>query len=121
MKMRLTEITFHNFRCFKGTHSVYFASDENKTVTLFHAQNGSGKTTFLNAILWAFYGKTTGKFELADKIVNEDALKEGRTNAFVDVTFEHQGKTYTLKRVYDHASKKSEYSVRALPERSGLE
>ncbi|MDA9882710.1 AAA family ATPase [bacterium] len=108
MKMRLTEITFHNFRCFKDTHSVHFSSDEEKTVTLFHAQNGSGKTTFLNAILWTFYGKTTGKFELADKIVNDDALKEGRTTAFVDVTFEHQGKTYTLKRVYDHASKKSD-------------
>ena len=106
--MRLTEIAFHNFRCFNGTHNVYFASDEDKKVTLFHAQNGSGKTTFLNAILWAFYGKTTGKFEFADKIVNDDALKEKRTNAYVDVSFEHQGKHYTLKRTYDGATRKSE-------------
>ena len=28
----------------------------------------------------------TGKFEFADKAVNDDALKEKRTNAYVDVS-----------------------------------
>ena len=106
--MQLTEITFYNFRCFKGKHTVHFASDDGKKVTLFHAQNGSGKTTFLNAILWVFYGTTTGKFEYPDKIVNDDALKEGKTDAYVDVSFEHQGKNYILKRVHNQASGKTD-------------
>ena len=52
-------------------------------VTLIHAQNGVGKTNFLNAILWTFYNHTTGKFEQKDKIINAEAEDEGKTSASV--------------------------------------
>jgi DNA sulfur modification protein DndD len=96
--MILEEIRLSDFRCFYGDTFIRFSEDPEKNVTIIYAENGVGKTTLLNALLWCFYGETTARFEKREDIVNYDAKKEGRTVASVEVLFEHNDSRYIAKR-----------------------
>ena len=79
--MLLQKIILKNFRQFYGQQEIVFSSDTDKNVTLIHAENGVGKTTLLNAVLWCFYEKTSEKFEDPDKIVCHQAISEDNFEA----------------------------------------
>ena len=96
--MILQEVRLTDFRCFFGNSKIRFSEDPEKNVTIIYAENGVGKTTLLNAILWCFYGKTTPRFEKRKEILNYDAKKVGRTTASVEVLFEHNQQRYIAKR-----------------------
>lgn len=96
--MRLDYIRLKNFRQFYGEQVVEFGDRAGKNVTVVHAENGIGKTTLLNAILWTFYESTTNRFEHKDKILNFEAAREGVTTATVAVGFENDGVDYTVQR-----------------------
>ncbi|MEA3013345.1 MAG: sulfur modification protein DndD [Sphingomonadales bacterium] len=96
--MILEEIRLKDFRCFFGESAIRFSTDEEKNVTIIYAENGVGKTTLLNALLWCFYGETTRRFEKREDIVNHDAKKAGRQTASVEVLFSQNGKDYIAKR-----------------------
>lgn len=98
--MKLLSISLLNFRQFYGPQTIHFATDATKNVTLFHAENGVGKTTLLNAILWCFYGQkgVTAKFNSKGDILSYQAVSEKQSVAKVDVTFEHEGEMYTVTR-----------------------
>jgi DNA sulfur modification protein DndD len=98
--MILEEIRLKDFRCFYGESEIALSTDEARNVTIVYAENGVGKTTLLNALLWCFYGETTSRFEKKDDILNYDAKKEGRTMASVEVVFEHNGSRYMAKRFF---------------------
>lgn len=99
--MKLHRVKFDNFRQFYGDQQIDFAVGELKNVTLVHAENGFGKTTILNAVLWALFNQLTKKFEEPDKILNFQASDEGKHTALVDVEFEFQEKNYLVKRRFD--------------------
>ena len=99
--MILERIVLNNFRCFYGECEIFFATDAEKNVTLIHAENGVGKTTLLNALLWCFYRKTTRRFERKDDIVNHQAVSEGVNIASVEVYFKHHGEEYVAKRHFN--------------------
>ncbi len=92
--MKINKILLENFRQFYGKQELVLAADDTRNVTLIHAENGFGKTTILNAILWAFYNKTTPKFEQPEKILNFAAEAEGEKFASVSVEFEFNGEVY---------------------------
>ena len=96
--MILQEIRLTDFRCFFGDSKIRFSEDPEKNVTIIYAENGLGKTTLLNAILWCFYGETTARFEKREEILNYDAKKIGRTTASVQILFEHNQQQYIAKR-----------------------
>lgn len=96
--MILEEIRLTDFRCFFGNSTIRFSKDPEKNVTIIYAENGVGKTTLLNALLWCFYGETTSRFEKREDVLNYDAKKAGRSNAAVEVLFEHNDKRYIAKR-----------------------
>ena len=96
--MILEEIRLTDFRCFYGETFIRFSEDPNRNVTIIYAENGVGKTTLLNALLWCFYGKTTSRFEKREEILNYDAQKAGRKVASVEVLFEHNNSRYIAKR-----------------------
>lgn len=96
--MWVERIELSDFRCFHGVREIEFSTDRKKNVTLIHAENGVGKTTILNAMLWCFYGMTTPKFEQRDDLLNHDAARAGRTTAYVEVCFEHNGSRYRARR-----------------------
>ena len=98
--MLLEKITITDWRCFYGEQLIEFASQTKKNVTLIHAENGVGKTSLLNALLWCFYNKTTARFEKPDDILNHQARREGRNLATIAVEFSHEDNLYEARRIF---------------------
>lgn len=56
--MYFTKIEVQNFGVYKGTHEMCLTNQiGHRNITLIGGLNGRGKTTFLDAILLALYGK----------------------------------------------------------------
>ena len=53
--MRLVRTHIENFKLLEDI-KVEFSTDSSKPLTVIRAENGSGKTSLLYALLWAFYG-----------------------------------------------------------------
>ncbi len=107
--MKITKVELEDFRQFYGHQSIAFAQDVNKNVTLVHAENGFGKTTLLNAILWCLFEQTTTKFEQPKQIVNFDAADEGTIKASVSVEFSFREKQFLAERIFRDKNKKTEF------------
>lgn len=73
---------------------------------LIHGATGSGKTTILDAICFALYGKTSGGSRTGEMMRSEQASPSDKTQ--VDFTFALRGKTYRVVRnpKYIRASKR---------------
>lgn len=57
--MILDEVVLHNFGAYRGQHSATLTPSLNRPIVLFGALNGSGKTTFMEAMQVALYGRAT--------------------------------------------------------------
>ena len=55
-KIVIESIEFENYRQY-GDMSIHFSSSNDKNLNVIIAQNGTGKTTLLNAITWCLYGE----------------------------------------------------------------
>lgn len=99
--MFLEKIILKNFRQFYGEQEIVFSCDTEQNVTLIHAENGVGKTTLLNALLWCFYKDLTARFENPEQIVSNQAKDEGIFEAGVEVFFEHENQKYVVIRSID--------------------
>lgn len=55
--MYLDEIVLTNYRPYYGTQKLKLGYDIEKNVNVIYANNARGKSSLLNAITWAFYGK----------------------------------------------------------------
>jgi DNA sulfur modification protein DndD len=103
--MILHKLVMFNFRQFEGEQSIDFSTDPNRNVTVVHAENSTGKTTILYAMLWALYGydairdsdmqQTQSLIHngTAHMAVNPDACR-----TYVRLTFEHNRRIYVLER-----------------------
>jgi len=98
--MQIKRVRLKNFRQFYGTQELEFPNTGTKNVTLIHAENGFGKTSILNAVLWSLFKQVTPKFERPDDIVNYDAGEEGEKSASVDVEIEFKKKHYLIQRTF---------------------
>ncbi|MDF7798521.1 AAA family ATPase [Pontiellaceae bacterium B1224] len=119
--MKLVSLQMCNFRQFYGeTPLIRFATD-NQNVTVIHAENGAGKTALLNAFTWLLYDSHTKGFGSPEEKVNKRALAEadiGSTvEAWVKLSFEHNGTLYEIRRQSD-AIKVSDTEWSLKPERS---
>lgn len=112
--MRIKRLGVMNFRQFSGSHELSFSTDDKKNVTVVHGENGSGKTSLLNAFKWCFYG--TADFDTGvDKLLNEHAITLASGNERipmkVSVDFEHDGALYTVSREQQYRRVGSELDV----------
>lgn len=103
--MILERIVLENFRQFKGRQEIVFSDIRERNVTVVHAENGFGKTTLLNAILWSLYGSEgldPDDFENPDCLLYEGlalhAKDKNRVSASVELTFKHDNDRYILIR-----------------------
>lgn len=61
--MKISSITFQNFKIYKGFNKIDFNNKPNSNISLIGGKNGYGKTTFLTGLIWLFYGKMMSKVE----------------------------------------------------------
>lgn len=55
--MKIAKITLTNFRIYKNVNTISFTPFTDKNISIIAGKNGYGKTTFLTALIWVFYGK----------------------------------------------------------------
>jgi DNA repair protein SbcC/Rad50 len=86
--MRLISLSLENFRQHKSTQ-IHFPTG----LVGILGENGSGKTTILEAIAWALYGKSRGS---NDSLIWR--MAEGKSTAVAELTFAFNGQTLQVKR-----------------------
>ena len=97
--MLIRSIKLENFRQFRNESLNFGHCDDGRNVTIIIGQNGTGKSTFLQAFSWCMYGETDFK----DKsILNKQVFKEMRLgedrNVRVTLCLRHGAVEYTLVR-----------------------
>ncbi len=101
--MKLTSIKLCNFRSFYGTTpEMLLAGGDVQNTTIIHGNNGSGKTSLLNAFTWVLYEKFSAAFASIEQLVNKRAIAEAQkgqaVECWVEIGWEHEGKRYRVKR-----------------------
>ncbi|MEJ6485150.1 AAA family ATPase [Nostoc punctiforme UO1] len=101
--MKLTSIKLCNFRSFYGTTpEMLLAAGDVQNTTIIHGNNGSGKTSLLNAFTWVLYDKFSAAFASIEQLVNKRAIAEAQkgqaVECWVEIGWEHEGKRYRVKR-----------------------
>ncbi len=97
--MLIKEISLYNFRQFSGKHTISFATDPEKNITMVMGDNGSGKTTLAQAFQWALYGKTEFKIkELINRDVRDGMDPGDVYEVRVDLYIVQDGDTYQIRR-----------------------
>lgn len=96
--MRLIRAQFKNFKLLEDVR-LEFSVDPQRPLTVIRAENGSGKTSVLWALLWGFYG-TLGLPESARglRITSAAIPPDTPVNVQVMVEFEHTDESGTTTR-----------------------
>ena len=107
--MIISKLNLFNFGIYKGYHGFSFTAE--KPVILIGALNGSGKTTFLEAILFALYGGSSQAFlesgysTLGNYLRAHSNNDSDDGNCFVELEFsldtEEGDSVYRIKRSWD--------------------
>lgn len=99
--MIITEIRFNNFFRFYGESIIECVVGPSRNVTVVRGENGTGKTTMLNAFYYCFYGDVTPPLYLSNMLneLVEHELKDGENaTAGVEICFEDKGVNYRVVR-----------------------
>src|SRR5262249_4291133 len=97
--LSIRSISLTDFGPFKGEQRIEFPAESG--VSIVYGENMRGKTTLLNAIRYALFGKvimrgaTQGTLH---QIGNWETVKEGQYGFKVVLEFEHEGSKYELTR-----------------------
>lgn len=103
--MIFQEFVLHNFGIYKGRHTVDLRTGNNRPIVLFGALNGSGKTTFLDGLQLALYGKharCTGRGNMAypdflRSTINRYVPPQEGAGLELEFTHHHEGKWRTIR------------------------
>lgn len=108
--MIFKSIKLENFRQYKGVVEVEFSTDKKKPISLVIADNGVGKTTFIQAFRYCFYGSLrNNKYlnlpvpeELLNNTVINDVDDEDSILMSVTIEFAQKNKNYIMKRTSEY-------------------
>ena len=84
--------------------AIEFSQFEDKGLFLISGDTGAGKTTIFDAICFALYGETSGRFRDTKNLRSEYA--DESTETYVDFYFSHQGRDYHVRRRPEYERKK---------------
>ena len=100
--MRLISAKIDGVASYFDVQRINFSTLSAKPITVIHGENGAGKTSTLNAILWCLTGQLSPGFS---RQIDKDGFhflhrerSEVGAPAFVEVTFEHEGQEYVARR-----------------------
>jgi DNA sulfur modification protein DndD len=100
--LRLTGLRLNNFGPFKGDQSIDFPQEDG--VTIVYGENMRGKTSLLNAIRFAFFGRILGRGRrdaALHKVGNWEEAAEKKIYGFeVGLDMTHAGARYRLVRTF---------------------
>lgn len=109
--MKIKEIILTNFRIYKGTNVLSFEeSKDGRNMYLIAGENGFGKTTFLQSLLWCLYGKLMTDI---DDSLKKDILSNGGYQQFLIRNLNNEARKYIDEQPQEILSviKKKGYSL----------
>lgn len=99
--LQINQIKMEDFGPYKGQQSIKLPQEPG--VTIVYGENMRGKTSLLNAIRYALFGKILGRGSRnisPEKYINWESKKEGKYSFKVVLFFESAGSKYELTRQY---------------------
>lgn len=78
--MKINKILLNNFRQYYGNVSIDLDTTDEENIVLIGGKNGFGKTNFLMAIVWCFYGQ---KIVQIDESFKREVQKESNYDRFI--------------------------------------
>ena len=106
----ITSVKLHNFLSHKDTELSF-----DNGVTVFIGENGAGKSSIIEAITFALFGKTR-------RGAIEDVIRDGETQAYTQIYFEVNGKKYqAIKKIHGNTSPQELLDDNLLPIAKGKE
>lgn len=93
-------LTLRNFRQFRDAE-IEFSTDPDQNITVIHGQNGSGKTTILNAFLWVLFERLQS-IKRPNRLANQGAMAAAdvgtRVTVEVELEFEQDRLHHEVRR-----------------------
>jgi DNA sulfur modification protein DndD len=83
--LKLVSLRVKDFRRFYGDQEINFSTDNKKTFTIIHAENGTGKSNLLNAINWCLYGELVKGTSQPDNLINQTHLLQEGKRSYTEV------------------------------------
>ena len=99
--MKFVSLHLNNWLPYRGEQHLEFPMDDHRNILVIFGENMNGKTSLLNAVRWALYGKARNRQKrvIADKdLMNIDALKNGENSFWVKLALEADGSEYLIDR-----------------------
>lgn len=100
--MQLIKLSINNFMPYKGETVLEFPNDNTKNTLVVFGDNMRGKTSLLNAIRWALYGKAIdrhSKIIPLQKLINIEAAREDDWVMESRLKFSVNNDVYDLTRI----------------------
>lgn len=106
--MRPLNLTMSAFGPYAGVQTLNMAQLGSEGLYLVTGDTGAGKTTIFDAICYALYDEPSGANR--DARMMRSTYADVDTDTYVELTFEHMGKTYRVRRnpSYERRKKKGE-------------
>lgn len=106
--MYIKSITLENFLPFQGKHRVEFSTDATNNVTLIMGDNGSGKTSLMQAFEWCLYGIAPDDSpQIINAFVRDHIVPGGYRYASVEIDLEKGGTLFHISRRQKYARRES--------------
>ena len=99
--MKINSIHIENFALLRSA-AIDFSTDNKKPLTVIRGENGSGKTSLLDAIRWGLYGKKGLEARRSDRICATDVSPGSNCDIKVEIDLERElrGPTGAQKEQY---------------------